>query len=123
MPRVKLKECNTCHKPKDANKDFYKSMGKCKPCYNDHVAKRKQSRDEDAGVVPRRAAKVAVATRSGAAADEFVIPAAGVITCRVIEVLESRTYLLQQGAHPIYCSPEQLQLLLDWASTQLKARS
>ena len=119
---AKTKVCTACdaRKPLD---DFYANQGKCKRCFLDQQKAAKLARQGAAAAPAKRAAKSAVAQRVSEALNEFLIPAAGAISCRVIDDGEGgRAFAFEQFGKRIECTPGQLASLVQWGSDQLKAR-
>lgn len=128
MAKIK---CNKCSAEK-AKADFYTSNDKLvQPCKECVLKRQKELRTgtgkpskkpgarAKARAPVKRAAKTALATRSAAAAGEFVIPAGRELRCRS----DGHTYEISQDGDTVICTPEQLKAIRDWASAQLKARS
>lgn len=105
---AKLINCTECETDKPRSEYYIvngEPLKKCKRCVLDRQKAAKESRDKKAAPKAKRAAKAAGAVRSVplARAGDFVIPAAGQITCRA----SGLSYEIGQGESRVVASLEQ----------------
>lgn len=121
---VQKKRCTgKCGLEKDAVKDFYAKSSMCKRCTLDRQKELKATKAAGNTTSPKQTKRRARTSASQPIDDEFVIPAAGHITCRVVDVGAGPSFCLQQHDDQIAGSIEQLQVLRDWASSVIKKAS